>query len=167
MTTTAAKIARYDVLEAKDGLHCGVQGASVPSAAGHHHLEQVAMEAIELDGRPATDTGWADLHRGELTNLANGMLCGVHTARIDDPNPAWVDQAIASHEALLTGLGRSLGDGSTLIRRVTPTVVEGWNMVATVHADEHSAVLVSGSYGPNGSIETRHPVRWGQRTRRR
>lgn len=160
-TTTTAKIARYDVLEAKDGLHCGVQGASVSSAVGHHHLVQAAMEAIESDGRPATDVAWEDLHRGELTNLANGMLCGVHTTQIDDPYPAWVDQAIASHDAMLTGLGRSLGDGSMLIRRVTPTVIEGWNMVATVHADEHSAVLVSGSYGPRSSIETRHPVRWG------
>ena len=45
MTTIAAKIDRYDILEAKDGLHRGVHGASVPSAVGHHQLEPGAMEA--------------------------------------------------------------------------------------------------------------------------
>ena len=69
-TTTTAKIARYDVLEAKDGLHCGVQGASVSSAVGHHHLVQAAMEAwphvaierIHMDAEPRQTSKLLKLH---------------------------------------------------------------------------------------------------------
>ena len=124
------------------------------------HLLSAGMVAVRLDSGGAPDPGWADRHRESFTNLANSLLAGRRITRPDAVHPSWVELAATAQLDLIAALGRALDDGATLALRVTPVVLHGWFLVATLHATEDDVLLISGSYGSGARHEARYLARW-------